>query len=420
MQKKYLPRIADRQLSECLERAGAVNVVGPKWCGKTETSLQQAASALFLQDPDEAQQNIALAEAKPSLLLRGEQPRLIDEWQDAPQLWDAARYAIDREGGAGHYIFTGSASPVSKPRHSGTGRFARLEMRPMSLFESGDSSAEVSLTQMFSRENIAGSSEIDVESLAEIVCRGGWPEAVLSASTHSAIRLSRDYIESLIRVDVPRMGQSLSNAQYARLVLQAYSRCISTQTPIETIRRNIKHNQSELARSTVDAYLSALRSLYIIDELPAWAPSLHARSRIASTPTRHLTDPSLAVASLGASPELLLRDMSTYGMLFESLCVRDLRVYVNAMGGHLLHYRDNTGLEADAVAVLDDGRWGLFEMKMTNSLIDEGAAHLLKLAGRIDATIMGEPSFLAVITPQGYAFKRADGVLTIPIGCLAP
>ena len=415
----YLPRIADRLLRNKLLHAGAVEVRGPKWCGKTETSLQQAQSALFMQDPDELENNLALADAKPSLLLRGAKPRLIDEWQEAPQLWDAVRFAVYSEQEAGQYILTGSSTPAAKPRHSGTGRFSFLNMLPMSLAESKESTKEVSLTSLFAGDgDIQGQSAFDVESLAYTICRGGWPRAVTSVQDEGALEMAYDYVDAIVEEDISRADGVSRNAQYARVILGEYARCVSTQATQATMRRDLKARGTELSRETVDAYIATLRKLYVIQDLSAWEPSLRSRTRIAKTPTRHFADPSIAVAALGANPSSLLLDMSTYGLLFESLCIRDLRVYAQAIQGDVLHYHDESGLEADAVITLRDGRYALAEAKMSGRLVDEAAANLLKLASRVNSGVMGAPSFCAVLTPGGYAYKRSDGVCVIPIGCL--
>lgn len=419
----YYPRIADAQLKNCLERAGAAVIRGPKWCGKTATALQQAKSVLFMQDPDEYENNMTLAEVKPSILLEGDQPRLIDEWQEAPQLWDSVRFSVDRSGGVGHYILTGSATPQDdrRSRHSGTGRFSYLFMRPMSLYESLESTAEVSLAALFSGSpEVAGKASVAIEELAYAVCRGGWPESVTNRSRKASLLIPGDYLNAVAEEDVSRIDGAERSPRYARLIMQGYARCVTTQADMASIRRNLLQHGDDMARSTVSSYVSALRRLYVLEDLEPWSPSLHAKSRIATTPTRHFADPSLAAAALGATPEMIVRDMSTFGMLFESLCVRDLRVYAAALGGEVFHYRDNTGLEADAVVVLPDGRWALFEMKMGKGRIDEGAKSLLKLASKIDQAVMGPPSFLAVVTPSHYAYRRPDGVLVVPVSCLAP
>ncbi|WP_449315597.1 ATP-binding protein [Rubneribacter sp.] len=424
----YLSRIVDDELVEKLSYAGAVVIRGPKWCGKTATALQRAQSVAFLQDPDERANNMAIADAKPSLLLQGQKPRLIDEWQEAPQLWDAVRFAVDRSNEPGQFMLTGSATPTARPHHTGTGRFSFLDMRTMSLFESGDSTGEVSLKHLFGNVGHASQSDIsvegysnqDIESLSYAVCRGGWPRAVTISNERAALAMSRDYLSAIAEEDVSRVDGVKRNPQYARIIMQAYARCSATQADMSTVRNNLRAHGNDMSRETINSYIGALRNLYVIEDVPAWAPSLHAKSRITTTPARFFTDPSIAAAALGASPQLLLRDLSAYGLLFENLCVRDLRVYVEPLNGRILHYRDNTGLEADCVIVLDDGRYALLEVKMSSKLIDEAAENLKKLVGKIDPSIMGAPSFCAVLTPGGYAYQRNDGILVIPITCLRP
>lgn len=419
----YLPRIADELLSQKLSHAGAVLVRGAKWCGKTATAEQQAKSVLAMQDPDTYENNLMTARIKPSLLLEGPKPRLIDEWQVAPQLWDAVRFAVDKAESRGQFVLTGSATPLrpeDRPLHSGTGRFSFLTMRPMSLFESGDSNGSVSLKSLFDGvDDLSAIAETTVDHLAYLVCRGGWPTAVVEGGD-AALETAYDYVDAVAEEDISHVDGVMRNAAYARLVLQAYARCTAVQADLATIRSTIKAQKGELSRGTVDSYLAALRALFVIEDLPAWTPSLRSKARITTTPTRHLVDPSLAAAALGASPSLLLKDLPTMGLLFESLVVRDLRVYAEALKGTVFHYRDATGLEADAVVVLRDGRWGLVEVKMGQSYVDEGARNLLKVAAKIDQDVMGAPSFLAVVTPGGYAFRRPDGVFVVPVGCLKP
>lgn len=418
--KDYWPRIADALLVSKLASAGAVEIRGPKWCGKTETALQRASSAVMMQDPDEAQNNLLLARTKPSVLLRGARPRLIDEWQDAPQLWDAVRYAVDREREAGSYILTGSATPYAKPRHTGAGRIASLEMLPMSLFESRDSTGEVSLRSLFEGDDPDGHSTADVETLAQLTCRGGWPWSVVGTSTDTCLETAYNLVDTICHRDISKVDDVARNPQHARVIMQEYARVSSTQAKQTSIRRDLAVRGTELSRDTIDSYIARLRELYVIQDLPAWTPSLRARSRITRTPTRHFCDPSLAVAALGASPDPLLRDMATFGLLFETLCVRDLRAYAGAINGRVFHYHDESGLEADAVVELRDGTYALFEVKMGAWEIDDGAANLLKLARKIDVSVTGTPAFCAVITPGGYAYRREDEVLVVPITCLAP
>lgn len=419
--RDYRPRIADALVRKKLASSGAVAIRGPKWCGKTETALQLAESALMMQDPDERENNLLLAETKPSLLLQGDKPRLIDEWQEAPQLWDAVRFAVDRERCHGGYLLTGSATPAKKPSHSGTGRFSFVDMLTMSLAETEESTRQVSLSQLFNEGGeIEGFSGANVEDIAALTCRGGWPAVALDGVSESSLETAYEYVTAIAEEDISRADNVARNPQHARVIMREYARCTATQTTHAAIRKDLKARGTDLSRDTVDSYIATLRRLYVIQDLSAWEPSLHARSRVTKTPKRHYVDPSIAAAALGASPDSLLKDMSTFGLLFESLCVRDLRVYAQALGGDLFHYRDETGLEADAVMTLRDGNYALFEMKMSARLVEEGAKSLKKLAGKLDIGIMGAPSFSAVITPGGYAYQREDSVYVIPITCLAP
>lgn len=419
MTLEYYPRIADALLDERLASAGAVVIRGAKWCGKTRTAEQKAKSALYLQDPDSRASNLELAATKPSILLRGAEPRLIDEWQDAPELWDAARFAIDRAGGCGHFIFTGSATPGKKPAHSGTGRFSFLTMRPMTLFESRESSGEVSVSALFNAPaDIEGSALGDVESVAEQACRGGWP-AVVASGQGGDTPVPGDYLAAVAEEDISEVDGVSRNPRDAMLIMRAFARCVGTMSDMKSIRLNITQRRDEMARSTFNEYVAALRKLYVFEDLEAWRPSLRARTRVSATPTRHFVDPSLAVAALDATPDILLGDLPTLGLLFESLCVRDLRVYLSAMRGELYHYHDVSGLEADAVAVAPDGRWGAFEVKISPRAVDGAAESLKKLARKVDDSV-GSMAFLAVITSSGYAYRRDDGVYVIPISCLAP
>lgn len=417
---EYLPRIVDALLDEKLSYAGAVCIRGAKWCGKTSTAKQRAQSVLFMQNPDKRQNNLRLAAEKPSVLLRGKRPRLIDEWQDAPQLWDAVRFQVDQERGNGMFILTGSSTPGDDPAHSGAGRFSFLHMRPMSLAESGNSTLEVSLASLFKGElEPFGYSTTDIEDMAYLICHGGWPEIAHNTSL-SALNIAFDYLDTIVETDVSRVDGVQRSAEYARLLLAEYARCTATMASLNTIRGNVARHGREVSSPTSNAYLAALRRLYVIEDLNSWSPSLRSRSRIATTPGRFLADPSIAVAALQVGPESLLADLSTMDVLFKTLCIRDLRVYAEALYGRLYRYHDNTGLEADAVLTLRGGRYALIEVKLGESLIDEAAKSLLTLASRIDTKVMGEPSFLAVVTEGGYCYQRQDGVLVLPITCLAP
>lgn len=415
---EYLPRVADTLLQDKLSHAGAVCIRGPKWCGKTSTALQRAKSALFLQDPDTRANNLRLAAEKPSLLLRGELPRLLDEWQDAPQLWDAVRFAVDRAGEPGLYLLTGSSTPGEDPMHSGAGRFSFLDMRTMSLFESGDSTGEIRIGDLFDGGcEPEGYSDVDIESVAYLVCHGGWPQ-IARRRDAGALEVAYDYVSVIAEEDISRVDGVQRSADYARLLMAEYARCTSTMASMNSIRANVARHGREVSRPTTEAYTAALRRLYVLEDLPSWFPSLRAKSRITSTPGRFMVDPSIAVASLEADPSQLLNDLSTLGMLFESLCVRDLRVYAEALGGRLYRYHDSTGLEADAVIVLRGGRYALVEVKLGASEVEDGARSLQAVSDKIDRGIMGAPSFCAVVTPGGYAYRRSDGILVLPISCL--
>lgn len=421
---EYLPRLADKELATRLQRSGAVVIRGAKWCGKTETAIQQAKSILFLQDPDEYENNLLTAQTKPSLLLSGDQPRLIDEWQDFPQVWDAVRFAVDRHHKRGCFILTGSVSREmgndERPRHSGVGRIASMTMRPMSLFESRESSGEVSLEELFGgTKDVAGSSSWDIEDMARLVCRGGWPEVVALGEDVTG-SLAGDYVAAVAERDISLPDGVRRDPGLVRIIMAAYARCIATQADGTTIRSNVHAAREDVSRNTVSAYMTSLRRLYLFEDLPSWRPSLRDKARVTATPKRHFVDPSLAAAAMGATPQSLLRDLPTLGQLFESLVIRDLRIYAQAMGGTLHHYHDAAGREADAVIVMPDGRWALVEVKLGGKGVEDGSRNLVALAGKIDQTIMGPPSFLAVVHASRYAAMLDNGVFAIPLGCLGP
>lgn len=417
----YLPRVADVLLEEKLRSSGAVQIKGPKWCGKTMTAARRAASSVFLQDPDKSESLLRLAELKPSALLDGEEPRLIDEWQMAPQLWDSVRFAIDRGKGRGRFILTGSSKPreSERPKHSGVGRISRLYMRTMSLYESQESCGAVSIRALFEGvSDVAAISECDIERTAFILCRGGWPEAVLEHDSSTALNMARDYVTEFLEADIDEMGGIVYNKTWMRSIMRSYARNSSTEAPLTTITADMQGESPSI--DTVSEYVDALRRACIIEDVPAWNPRLRSKTAVRTSPTRHFVDPSIACALLAATPEKLLGDFETFGLLFESMCVRDLRVYSAPLGGTVFHYRDKTGLEADAVIVLDDGRWALVEVKLGGKQIEEAAKHLKKLAARIDAGREGEPSFLMVLTATATAYQREDGVFVVPLATLAP
>lgn len=415
----YWPRVADDLLDRALRSSGAVQIVGAKWCGKTATAEQKSASQVFLQDPDDGPALIALADTRPSVLLEGPEPRLIDEWQVAPQLWDAVRFAVDRGRGKGRFILTGSATPKKRPKHTGVGRIARMHMRPMSLFESRESSGAVSLRQLFDgNHEVAAMVERTVEDLSFSLCRGGWPEAVTEPDAEVALEQARNYVEELLDSDIDELDERKRNSMWLRAIMRSYARNISCEASQATIAADMQGEPP--SENTVADYLDALKRAYVTEDLPAWNPALRSKTAVRTSPTRHFCDPSVAAAMLGATPHALLRDFNTFGLLFESMCVRDLRVYASALRGSVYHYRDKTGLEADAVVVLNDGRWGAVEVKLGSRQIEEGAKHLLKLANRVDADVEGTPSFLMVLTGQQTAYRRDDGVLVVPLAALAP
>ncbi|MDK6590803.1 ATP-binding protein [Actinotignum timonense] len=417
----YLPRVTDSLLARKLKAAGAVHIQGPKWCGKTATAQQAAASAIYLQDPDRSADYLQLAFSKPSLLLEGKSPRLIDEWQMAPQLWDAVRYAIDREHGRGRFILTGSSTPRQSemPSHSGIGRFARITMRTMSLWETRESSGVVSLTELFDGQHDIGALvDFDIERIAFTICRGGWPEAVTEKDEGTALDMAKEYIQLLLDIDIAQIDGVNRNRTWAQAILRSYARNISSQATLATIAQDMQGEPP--ARNTVSDYVDALNRAFVFEDLPAWNPRLRSKTAVRTSPTRHFCDPSLAAVMLNATPKRLLTDWETFGLLFESLCVHDLRVYVDALGGQVYHYRDKTGLEADAVLVLDDGRWALVEVKLGEQSIDEAADHLKKLAQRINTSHEGEPAFLLVVTGTQVAYRRDDGVLVAPLAALKP
>ncbi len=413
----YLPRVADMRLDDALRSSGAVHIKGPKWCGKTETGIHHTRSQVYLQDPDKSPALLAMADSKPSELLIGDKPRLIDEWQMAPQLWDAVRFAVDREKVRGGYVLTGSSTPKIRPAHTGVGRIAPLEMSTMSLLETGESTGAVSLLSLFEGTlDIAQVAGLDVDDYARVICRGGWPEAVVSESRGDAGRMARDYVLELLDSNINEMDGIRRNRTWMRQIMRSYARNVSGQASLSTIAADMQGEPP--SAPTLSEYVDALSRAFVLNDLSAWNPRLRSKTAVRTSPTRHFSDPSIAAAVLAATPRGLLDDFETFGLLFESLCIHDLRVYASALGGSLYHYRDKTGLEADAVVVLDDGRWALVEVKMGQSRIDEGAAHLLKLAERIDQTREGHPSFLMVLTSTACAYRRKDGVVVVPLACL--
>lgn len=421
--KEYNKRIVDSLLQDKLEAKGAVLIEGPKWCGKTTTATQKAASILHMDNPTEKDQNLTLAKLNPLRLLKGAVPRLIDEWQIAPTLWDSIRYEVDQREEMGQFILTGSAVPADTKEinHSGTGRFSWLMMRPMSLYESKESTGEISLKELFDENtNIDGENPNDIEKLAFLICRGGWPGAI-DLKEKPALQQAFDYLDGVVKSDINRADGIEKNEERVRRIMRSFARNQGSQTPTTAIANDILANDSSsVNEDTVQTYIKALKKIFVIEDMPAWNPNLRSKSAIRTSDTRYYVDPSIASASLGLGPDDLLNDLNTFGLLFETLCVRDLRIFAESLNGSVYHYRDNTGLECDAVIHLRNGKYGLIEIKLGgDDLIEEGAKTLKKLKDCIDTTKMNKPSFLMVLIGIGkYAYKREDGVLVIPIGVL--
>lgn len=415
----YMPRLCDADLQLALQSSGAVLIEGAKWCGKTSTASNASRSVIYMQDPDKTGSYLAMADTLPSLLLKGETPRLIDEWQMAPVLWDAVRFEVDKRAETGQFILTGSAVPSDNvTAHTGTGRISRLLLRPMSLFESLESNGLVSLRALFNGElDIEAVSDLTIEKIAFALCRGGWPASVRQKGA-TALRMAVDYVEAVINHDVSRVDNVEKNPERVRLLLRSLARNIATTATYQTIINDLEATDTTLSDKTIIAYLNALRRIFLVEDLPAWAPSLRSKSAIRTSAKRHFVDPSIATAILRSNPAGILNDFQYFGFLFESLCTRDIRVYAQSNDGDVFHYRDKSGLEADLIVRLHDGRWAAIEVKLGNKQIDLAAENLLALKNRIDNDKMGEPSFLMVITGGQYAYRRSDGVLVVPLACL--
>lgn len=421
--EKYKSRIADEILERKLKGKGAVLIEGPKWCGKTTTAEQISKSVLYMADPANGEQNLTLADINPSLLLTGDTPRLIDEWQLAPKLWDAIRFEVDHRGEEGQFILTGSAVPVdSKKRvHTGTGRFSWLLMRPMTLYESGESTGTVSLKDLFEGPStINGINNLSLEDIAYLCCRGGWPRSIF-LDKEIALDSAFDYYDAIINSDISRVDGVNRNPERVKNLMRSYARNIGSQASVETIKNDMLNNDSfALDTDTVFSYINALKKIFVIEESPAWNPNLRSKTAIRTSDTRYFIDPSIVTASLGIGPEDLINDLNTFGLVFETLCIRDLRVYAESINGNVYHYRDSSSLECDAVIHLRNGSYGLVEIKLGgDKLIDEGAKNLIKMQNKIDTEKMKKPSFMMVLTATGnYAYKRDDDVYVIPVGCL--
>lgn len=423
--KGYKPRVVDCLLQRKLSGKGAVLIKGPKWCGKTTTAEQIAKSVLYMADTASREQNTKLASIDPHLILDGPTPRLIDEWQVAPVLWDAVRFEVDHRREHGQFILTGSVTvPMeagNQIQHTGTGRIARLIMRPMSLWESGESNGKVSLKALFqSSQQIAATCDLTLHDIAYLTCRGGWPDT-LGMDHDIALDQAYDYVDAVAETDISEADHVARDPKKVRLLLRSYARNQGTQTPLSTLRDDIKANASAtFSEDTLSSYLKALQKIYVIEDMHAWNPNLRSKTAIRTSDNRYFIDPSIATAALGLGPNDLLNDLNTFGLIFETLCVRDLRVFADVIDGTVYHYRDKDKLECDAVIHLRNGSYGLVEIKLGgDKLIEEGAANLLTLSRKIDTTKMKSPSFMMILTAVGkYAFRRDDGIYIVPIGCL--
>ncbi|MBR5778642.1 MAG: ATP-binding protein [Bacteroidales bacterium] len=426
----YLPRVYDEILKDKLESSGAVLITGCKWCGKTMTGAHQANSILYMQDPNQRKNFQNIADSKPSLLLEGATPRLIDEWQMSTVLWDAVRFECDRRQEMSQFILTGSTVPLdSEKAHSGTGRIARMQMRTMSLYESKESNGSVSLKDLFDgNTDIQGISQLTIEDLSYLICRGGWPASLKVKNKKNAIRMAQNYVDAIANEDIFRLDSEQENAnlrlernpERAYSILRSLARNICTMANNKTLLDDITANDNGISASTLDKYLNALRRLFVIEDQQAWKPSMRSKSALRTSAKRHFVDPSIATAVMRTNPEKLLMDFESFGFLFESLCTRDMRAYSQVNDGEVFHYRDKTGLEADMIISLRDGRWGAAEVKLGTKQIEEAAKNLLTLKEKINTDKMGNPSFLMVITGGQYAYKRNDGILVVPLGCLKP
>lgn len=421
---EYLPRLIEKTISQSMKTNGCIVIEGPKWCGKSTTSERFAKSVVKLQKPAIYKQYKILADIGDDNLLYGEKPLLFDEWQKIPVLWDYIRNYIDEVSGKGLFLLTGSAKPIEdKERHSGIGRIKKITMRTMSMWESNESTGEVSLEQLFKKNvSVSGKNKYLLRDIAHIICRGGFPSAVIEKNKDLALNYAKDYVNALITTDVASVDDVKRNPKIARFILKSYARNISTAAKMTTILKDIESNANIEDVRTVNSYIQAFTKLFVIDETESWTPKLRSKTTIRITSTKHFVDPSIAATILDANPNDLMNDLNTFGLIFENLVLRDLKIYTQLLGGNVYNYRDKSGLEADAVVHLNDGRWGIIEVKLGGEkLINEGALTLKALKDKIDQEKMNEPSFLAVITASdAFAYKREDGVYVIPIACLKP
>ena len=423
--EKYKQRVADLLLERKLAGKGAVLVVGPKWCGKTTTAKQQSHSLLDLSKKLILDQSIQMMDINPESLLVGETPRLIDEWQQIPALWDVVRTEVDERNEFGQFVLTGSAvlPKAEETLHSGTGRIGRLKMRPMSLFESGESTGEVSLTDLFNKTDIPViQHNKSLDEIAFLTCRGGWPQATFLQGD-IALDQAEDYVESLLTVDMHRVDKVQRSSERMRHIMRSYARYQGAQCPISMIREDLLGSEGQsISDDTISSYLGVLNRLYVIEDMPAWNPNLRSKAAIRTSATRYYIDPSIATAALGTAPKDLINDLRTFGFMFEAMAVRDIRVYADALKAKVYHFRDSNGLECDTVIHRRDGSYGLVEIKLGGpNNIEQAATNLLTLANTIDTEKMAAPSFMMVLTAVGpYAYRRKDSVYVVPLACLRP
>lgn len=420
--KEYYQRVSDKVLLEHLESKGAVLIEGAKWCGKTTSAKHIAKSVIEMDRPDMTEQYQQMARINPSNLLEGKVPHLIDEWQIATNIWNAVRYEVDRRGEFGQFILTGSSVPAAldESMHTGTGRIVRMQMRPMSLFESKDSTGQVSLMDLFNKKDISAVDNHSIDEIAFLICRGGWP-AALNHGKKVALKQAFDYYDAVVNDDISRVDRVKRDSERTKRILKSYARNVATQASLETIRSDVISNDVEtFDKEALYGYLNALKRIFVIEDSPAWNPNLRSKTAIRTSDTRYFVDPSIAVAALGLGPTDLVNNLELMGLIFENLCVRDLRIYADALDGSVYHYRDKTGLECDAVIHLRNGSYGLVEVKLGgDQSINEGAESLLKLTSKIDTEKMKKPAFLMVLCGVApFAYKREDGVFVVPITCL--
>ena len=423
--KAYKQRVFDGLLERKLQGKGAVLIEGPKWCGKTTTAKQIAGSILDLGNTITLREALEAYQVKPMSLLTGDVPRLIDEWESIPELWDMIRSQVDIRDEFGQFILTGSSVPLDqdKMRHSGNGRIGRLKMRTMSLWESGESSGAISLADLFAKKVIEPQDNpLDLEQVAYLLCRGGWPQTTFM-NGEIALDQAKDYFETIYKVDIHRVDKVRRSSERTRLLLRSYARNLAMAVSFSKMAADIKDNDNaSITYETVSDYVDALKKLFVLEDAPAWNPNLRSKAAVQSSETRYFSDPSIAAAAMGIGPQDLVNDLQTFGLLFENMAVRDLRVYADALDGGIYHYRDSSGLECDAVLHRRNGDYGLIEIKLGGmDNVEKAANSLLELAGKIDTTRMHAPSFSMVLTAVGkFAYQRKDGVYVVPIGCLKP